>query len=79
MAIMETQRETLRGVEKGVRKQKSETGEYSRRCSTKQKNVAGKIAGCTLRLSIYHPLMMKILRSLVNKMHQFIFLLQHHS
>lgn len=27
---------------KGARKQNSETGEYSPRCSTKQKNVEGK-------------------------------------
>lgn len=53
---METQTETLCGVVKGMRKQKSETGEYSWRSSAKQKNVAGKIAGLYIHLSYISPI-----------------------
>lgn len=51
-----TEREIFWGAEKGVRKQKSETGEYAWRCTAKQKMVAVKITGCTLTGAIDHPL-----------------------
>lgn len=51
---------------KGARKQNSETGEYSPRCSTKQKNVEGnkqrreakKQTELSLRLSVYRLLVL---------------------